>query len=350
MNALSMIAVVALLAAPTFAQPLRPMPKQYLCFHTDSPPSLDGTMSSPAWDKAPWTDEFVDIEGDKKPVPRFQTRAKMLWDDEFLYIGAHMEEPQVWATLTKRDSVIFQDNDFEVFIDPDGDNHNYYELELNALNTVWDLRLPIPYRDGGQADNTWNIKGLRTGVHVDGALNNTKTPSRGWSVEIAMPWSALAQYAKCPSPPREGDQWRINFSRVEWDVSVENEAFVKVPNRPEHNWVWSPQGMIDMHQPERWGYVQFSRQSPEKAVFVPDASIAARAFLMSVYRAQRAFQDRTKRFASTFVELGIPVPTLQMQPSLQLRGADFVASAIFQDAGGQTRRLHVRGDSLLWEL
>ena len=67
-------------------------------------------------------DDFQDIEGDKKPRPRFRTRAKMLWDDQFFYVAAELEEPHVWATLTKHDSVIFHDNDFEIFIDPDGDN------------------------------------------------------------------------------------------------------------------------------------------------------------------------------------------------------------------------------------
>ena len=56
------------------------------------------------WKKAPWTTDFVDIEGDAKPTPRFHTRAKMLWDDNYLYIGAELEEPDVKATLTKHDS------------------------------------------------------------------------------------------------------------------------------------------------------------------------------------------------------------------------------------------------------
>ena len=72
----------------------------------------------------------------------------MLWDDTYLYVGALLEEPHVWATLTQHDSVIFHDNDFEVFIDPDGDNHEYCEIEINALNTEWDLFLNKPYRDG----------------------------------------------------------------------------------------------------------------------------------------------------------------------------------------------------------
>ena len=86
----------------------------------------------------------------------------MLWDDAYFYIGAELEEPHVWATLTEHDSVIFHDNDFEVFIDPDGDNHEYYEFEINALGTYWDLLLPKPYRDGGKADNSWEIPGLKT--------------------------------------------------------------------------------------------------------------------------------------------------------------------------------------------
>ena len=84
------------------------------------------------------------ISGRDRPVPRFRTRAKLLWDDEALYIAAQLEEPDVWATLTKRDTTIFRDNAFEVFIDPDGDTHHYYELEVNALGTVWDLLLVKP--------------------------------------------------------------------------------------------------------------------------------------------------------------------------------------------------------------
>ncbi len=94
--------------------------------------------------------DFVDIQGDAKPKPRFRTRAKMLWDDNYLYIAAEIQEPHVWATLTNHDSVIFQDPDFEVFMDPKGETQPYYEFEMNALNTTWDLRLNKPYMDQGK--------------------------------------------------------------------------------------------------------------------------------------------------------------------------------------------------------
>ena len=100
-------------------------PKGYVASRATTPIKVDGKLDDEAWADAPWTDAFVDIEGDTKPKPRFRTRAKMLWDDTYFYVAAEMEEPHVWGTLTKHDSVIFQDNDFEVFIDPDGDNHEY---------------------------------------------------------------------------------------------------------------------------------------------------------------------------------------------------------------------------------
>ena len=144
----------------------------------------------------------------------------MLWDDTYFYVAALLEEPHVWGTLTKHDSVIFQDNDFEIFIDPDGDNHEYYELEINVLNTEWDLFLKAPYRDGGPAVNEWEIPGLKTAVHVEGTLNNSSDTDKSWSVEFAIPWKVLAEYSHRPAPPLDGDQWRVNFSRVEWKHEI----------------------------------------------------------------------------------------------------------------------------------
>src|SRR5205814_1071575 len=119
------------LAAPGVQQPgpdLEAMPfapKQYVVYRARSPIKVDGSLDDASWAAAPWTDSFVDIEGPSRPQPRFRTRARMLWDDENLYVAAEMEEPDVWSTLTDRDSVIFHNNDFEIFIDPDGDTHAY---------------------------------------------------------------------------------------------------------------------------------------------------------------------------------------------------------------------------------
>lgn len=234
--------------------------KSYDCHKIDHPLNINGKMDDAAWLSAPWTDDFIDIEGTAKPKPRFQTRVKMLWDDQYFYIAATLEEPHVWATLTKHDSIIFHDNDFEVFMDPAGTGLNYYEFEINALNTSWDLILDKPYRLGGKANNNWDIPGLKTAIHVDGSLNDAADTDKGWTVEIAFPWKALAQYATKPSPPQAGDIWRLNLSRVEWQDNIVGGKYQIVPKSKEDNWVWSPQGEINMHIPERWGKVRFLAQ------------------------------------------------------------------------------------------
>jgi hypothetical protein len=206
---------------------------------------------------AAWTDDFVDILGSLAPSPRFRTRAKMMWDEDFFYVAAEMEEPHLWATLVDHDSVIFQDHDFEVFIDPDGDSNRYFEFEINALGTTWDLYLEQPYRSGGAADNSWEIPGLVAAVALRGTLNDPSDADVGWSVELAFPWAAFAENGGMPCPPNPGDVWRVNFSRVEWTLDVVDGRYVKREGLAEDNWVWSPQGVIDMHQPEAWGFAEF---------------------------------------------------------------------------------------------
>jgi hypothetical protein len=326
------------------------VPRHYICRRASGPVVVDGRLDDPAWQNAPWTEDFVDIEGAGKPLPRYRTRAKMLWDDEYLYVGAELEEPHVWATQTRHDSVIFTDPDFEVFIDPNGDSHDYYEFEMNALNTGWDLLLKKPYKDGGPALNSWDIAGLKTQVSVRGTINNPSDKDEGWTVEIAFPWKALAEYAGVPAPPRDGDQWRIDFSRVEWDVHVENGKYVKAAGKKEDNWVWSPQGVIDMHRPEQWAFLQFSTNTTKPAAFRPDPAFAAKRALQGLYYAQRSFREQAGRWARDLDELSKKTAfrSESIQIELKLRPDGYLASATALGPDGKPRLWHIRQDARIW--
>jgi len=272
-------------------------PNGYVARRATRPVTIDGKIDG-EWKHAPWTSLFVDIEGDAKPRPRFRTRAKMLWDDQYFYIAAELEEPHVWGTLTKHDSVIFHDNDFEVFVDPNGDSHEYFEFEMNALNTTWDLFLPKPYKDEGKADNSWEMPGLKTAVAVRGTINNPKDVDKGWSLEIAMPWRAFGEAARQPLPPRAGDVWRVNFSRVEWRHELVDGKYRRVPGTKEDNWVWSPQGKVNMHLPEHWGYVRFSAKTRGAETFAGDPEWPVRMRLQRYYQAQYDFHEQRGRWAT----------------------------------------------------
>jgi hypothetical protein len=328
-----------------------PHPKAYVCRHAGGPMIIDGKMDELDWHSSLWTDDFVDIEGDRKPAPRFRTRVKMLWNEEYFIIGAEISEPHIWATLTKRDTVIFYDNDFEVFIDPNGDNHEYYEFEMNALNTVWDLLLPKPYRDQGSPVDSWNIEGLRTAVSIHGTLNESGDVDTCWIAEIAMPWKALAVYAHKPVPPVEGDQWRVNFSRVEWTTLVQDGKYLKVKGRPEDNWVWSPQWVIDMHWPETWGFVQFTSRPVGTVAFTPDGSWNARVTLLRIYHSQVGFFRQNQRWAGSEEELGkeafVPLSGVT-SPVIQLTDAGYVCTVQLSGVSGHAQNWHISQDSRIW--
>lgn len=303
-----------LLAAPVQAQSafqgleaLFTLPNGYVVQHTTQPLEMDGRLQESDWQSAPWTTDFVDIEGAGKPRPALQTRAKMLWNDTTLFVAATLQEPQIWATQTRHDDVIFKDNDFEVFINPDNTTHRYFEIEVNAVNKTFDLFLPKPYRNGGDALVSWDAEGLRSGTATDGTLNHSQDEDKSWTVEIAVPLKSL----RLGYPfwaPTEGTLWRINFSRVEWDTRPADGKNSKLTDAagkvlPEHNWVWSPQGVIDMHYPERWGYLQFSRRAG--APFRLPYTELQKRYLWLVYYRQKQHREKTGRYAATLAELAI---------------------------------------------
>lgn len=283
-------------------------PKTYVSYQSPTKPIIDGKLNDSVCELAPWSEDFVDIQGDVMPKPTHLTRIKMLWDKDYFYIGVKLDEPQLWATYTERESVIFHENDIEVFLDTDGDTHNYYEWEINALGTLWDLLLTKPYKDGGKPINGWNINDFEYAVHLEGTLNDPTDTDEFWSVEMAIPWSSLTQRS---SPPSDGDQWRINFSRVQWQLEVKDNRYVKVINPetgrpfPEDNWVWSPIGVINMHIPDRWGYVQFSEMEAGtgSVPFVHHADEQIKNSLRGMYHAQRIYLKEHSRYALTAQEL-----------------------------------------------
>jgi hypothetical protein len=271
-----------------------PLPKSYIAQHTSEPIKIDGEAKESSWNKVLWSDDFMDIEG--IDTPKFRTRLKMMYDDTNLYFYAELEDPHVWATLKKRDTVIFHNKDFEIFIDPDGDTHPYYEYEINALNTVWDLMITKPYRDGGKVFTNWDFKNAKSAIHINGTLNNPSDIDKMWSVEIAIPWKAIYETYDDRSHVPQGKTWRINFSRVHYDHDIVANRYHKKRDEKtgkqlhEYNWVWTPQGVINLHEPEKWGYVYFSKKSVgEKDEFIYSKDEVIKQKLYEIHRSLKGY-------------------------------------------------------------
>lgn len=332
-------------------------PKKYICYKSAGEITIDGYLDESEWSKAEWTDDFVDIEGSLKPHPRFRTRAKMLWDENYFFIAAELEEPDIWGTLTNRDDIIFYDNDFEIFIDPDGNTHSYCEFEMNALNTVWDLLLIQPYRDINKAAiHSWDIKGLKSGVAIYGSLNKPGDKDSCWTVEVAFPWEVFKEIADISIPPNNEDQWRINFSRVQWKTEIKDGKYRKQINPetnkpyPEDNWVWSPQGVVNMHYPEMWGFVQFSNEivGKREISFIEMEKENAKWFLRKIYYQQRIYFEKNGMFTNDLTELGFQIqsiPGYVWPLAIECTTNLFEASLLSEDG---MEKINISNDGLVW--
>jgi len=288
-----------------------PQPKGYVAYQVADKLTIDGNLEETNWLAANWSTAFLDIQGADFPAPDQLTQMKMLWDEHFLFIGIKLYEKNIWATYSERESVIFHENDIEIFIDPDGDTHNYYEVEINALGTLWDLLLTKPYKNGGKPINGWNINDFEYAIHHDGTINDSSDEDNFWSIEMAIPWKSLSQSGPSYQAPENGDQWRINFSRVQWQIEPTENGYSKKINPqsgkafPEDNWVWSPVGLINMHLPERWGYVQFSDSQVGQGnnLFVIDPDEQIKNELRKLYDAEKAFFSTHGHYTNLLTEL-----------------------------------------------
>ncbi len=259
---------------------------RYTAYRTPEPIRIDGRLEEAIWRQAPWSPPFVDIVTGEPAL--FPTRCAIVWDDDNLYIAFDVPEPYVRATLTERDSPIYNDNDVEVFI---AGKDAYYEFEVNAFGTIYEVfwiwkdihRPGGPYYGRPEFDPAkqrtatlagvgghvhprgerwgfmdWDFPGLEWAVHVDGTINQDDDIDRGWSVELAFPWQGLRDLADGrPLPPAGGDLWLIDCSRFQhFDAKG-----APLPGAP--GWTWNRHGHYDSHIPERFTEVVFSRRAPD---------------------------------------------------------------------------------------
>jgi hypothetical protein len=259
----------------------------YACQRAAEPIDIDGDLDKPVWRNARRSVSFVDlVTGGPAPL---ETRIAALWDERCLYVGYWIEEPQVRASLTERDSFIWHDNDVELFIAGDD---CYYELEINAYGTVYEAffiwqdaltpgsRFDVPGLDlrtrnvdllGGFQDGSrwgkhprgrrwafldWDLVGLQTAVRVEGVINDPRVRDRGWTVEMALPWAGLRSvFAERPWPPCAGDTPRIDFSRFEVMDYGGRQGL------PSAGWALNPHGVYDSHIPECFSFVHLEAAS-----------------------------------------------------------------------------------------
>ncbi|MBR4756383.1 MAG: carbohydrate-binding family 9-like protein [Bacteroidales bacterium] len=263
-----------------------------------APIKIDGDLGKAVWLKAEKSTRFVDAVGGTPGI--YDTRAAMLWDAEALYIAFWVEEPYPAATLTERDSLLWVENDLEVFI---AGEDTYYEMQINAIGVIYEVfylwRDAYPRFDasgklvagkpyfarerfdimnngavsfGGNFDRqdehfwtginprglrwvyrNWDFPGLETAVKVDGSLNDPSVVSKGWTAELKFPWKGFSDlFGEETVTPKAGMQMRMFHGR--YNLLHLNGKPVNV------GWSWHPVGVADNHNPERFASFQLSSE------------------------------------------------------------------------------------------
>ena len=267
-------------AYPTVTEPYAPRPfrpEQYVVCRTVDAVTVDGRLDEDSWLHAASTIDFGHILSPGAYArPPVRTRARLLWDDENLYVAIQMEEPHLVGHVVHKDAEIYDDNDIEMFIDVDCDAQDYIELEFNSLGTVWDMLLPKEYSRGGvplshpkiPQSPPWDLQGLRAAVRVDGSLNYPFDTDSGWVIEMSLPWASLAQTSRTGATlNRDGSVLRVNFSRVQHPWARDIWPITDWTNRggPPWDWTWSPNLVYNMHVCETWGRLILSDRSVAQA-------------------------------------------------------------------------------------
>ena len=242
--------VARLSVSGALPSPRREPPSLHVPKLSVAPPRIDGKLDDDAWKLAPSTGPFVDVAtgGLNRHFP-VNGSARLAWDDAHLYLAFSVSDPKLLGGLEpgKRDQHVWEKACVEIMIDPDGDgdNRDYYEIQISPQNVIFDSQfdgynLPRGGPSGPFGHEDWNLSGA-TAVALQGTLDRDDDVDEGYTVEAAIAWASLGKARR--APPADGDSWRLNF------YAMKNNGGV----------AWSPiLGEGNFHRSSRFGRVFFS--------------------------------------------------------------------------------------------
>jgi hypothetical protein len=229
-------------AEPAAERPDPPVVRAAECRWTADEITLDGKLDEPAWAKAEVLQDFAVFWQKRKA--KTATRARLLWNDRYLYFAAEMEDSDLFADVKERNGILWDNDVFELFFKPSAERRMYYEFQVNALNARLELFLPSRGSGGYRRFAKEPSLGMESAVRLQGTLNDWHDTDTGWTVEGRIPWSA---FRPTGGRPRPGTKWRFALCRYDYSVAFE---------RPELSST-APLTQSDFHRYEDYGELTF---------------------------------------------------------------------------------------------
>lgn len=218
---------------------------------------IDGKLDEAAWKDAANTGPFLDVgTGEANKTSPVNGEAKVLWNDSGLYVGISVTEKDIVGGFKKgeQDPHLWTKDTVEIMVDPDGngDNKNYYEIQVSPQNLVFDSQFdaynePKTEPDGPFGHQEWSAN-LKSAVTIDGTIDKSSDEDRGYTVEVMIPWKSFGKAETVP--PELGSAWRVNF------YAMKNNGGV----------AWSPiLGQGNFHKASRFGRIVWGTKPTAEA-------------------------------------------------------------------------------------
>jgi len=280
--------------------------KPFECRWTDTPIKITGKGADPAWKHAQVIDNFyLPWQGDKSRSAKTKTKAKLLWDHEFLYFTADMEDADLYADIKEHNGNLWYNDVFELFFKPADDKPGYYEFQVNAAGAVLDVF--FPRRNAGGFDRFKN----ETKFHIDakvnlrGTLNKWADKDEGWTVEGKIPWT---DFIKTGGRPDRDEKWKFALCRYDYSVDFEGpELSTCAPLKTRSFHAWEDYATLQFVGPEKTKPEE--KRGVEKLTPMTTSRVAGFPDGPPPYQVQRAYPD---------MKIAWPVITARIPQSDQL--------------------------------
>ncbi|MFL5241837.1 MAG: carbohydrate-binding family 9-like protein [Gemmataceae bacterium] len=194
-----------------------PAKKVFECRWAVGKIKIDGKIDEVAWDKAQVIDGFQVFWQSRKP--RTATKARLIWDDSYLYFAADMEDTDLYADITERNGMTWYNDVFELFFKPSAEKLPYYEFQVNAANTPLEIYFPSRGSGGYRRFAPLTRLGMESEVKLRGTLNDFRDKDDGWTVEGRIPWTGFKETGGKPSA---GDLWLFSLCRYDYSTAFEH--------------------------------------------------------------------------------------------------------------------------------
>lgn len=218
--------------------------KEYICKHTSSRIRVEGKLEDPAWQNAENINFYIP---GTLAEPISKTEAKILWDDDYLYVGFKAYDKDIWSYFTEQNSQTCLEDCLEFFFKPFSDQNSYYNFEINALGTVYDA-LNLKRGAGAHRWAMWDCENLKLGVYINGEINNPDVVDDYWQLELGIPFASLPTLNG--EIPKNGDVWKYHVAR--YDYSIHLPDGVELSS-------CAPFSRADFHRYEEWPTLRFER-------------------------------------------------------------------------------------------